>query len=249
MYTHREKTLPPYSQAQLLAKYHSPPVKWQVSWGLVLGINVPLHSSFLLTLSLCSAVGFSVSALSCLPYGPQGVSPQPWSTSFSSSSDFRSPFAVSHTFFFPTLPVQCFLPFLNCFPVVPPAWQRCSAVLNHEELSWNWLCLTWSTCVLSFQKPPLQHAPTHNIAMDMLCNGSLFQWLSTCLFKPVCIWSTFFPPFLLSSHPLFPFFHFISFTPDLGRFSLLQPKPVLLLSSFSLWKCLCNVLWSSFQVN
>lgn len=166
MYTHTEKTFPPCSQAQLLAKYLSPLLQWTTS---VLGactgdVNVSLHSSFHLT--LCSAVGFSISALSCLLHGLQGVSAQPWGTSFSSSSDFRSPLAVSHTFFLPHSACPVLPPLSQlCFPALPPAWQRCSAVLNHKELIWKWLCLTQSTEATPTACPQLQH-----------CHGHPVQW-------------------------------------------------------------------------
>lgn len=106
-------------------------------------------------------------------------------------------------FFFPILPVHCFLPFLNCVS------QRCHQLGRGAQLCWITRSSSGNGCVWHrAQKPPLQPAPSYSIAMDILCNGSLFQWLRTCSFKLICVWPTFIPPFLPSSFSLLSFYLF-----------------------------------------
>lgn len=110
--------------------------------------------SFLLTLTLCSSVGFPWVAVPVGIFGVvqilhrhQGVPAMvPWSNS--SFSDLAVPFAVSqfpHPTPHPPTPIWCiFCPFLNIFSVeAPPAWLRGSAVPcdGSARMGWNRLCL------------------------------------------------------------------------------------------------------------
>lgn len=147
-------------------------------------------------------------------------------------------------FFFPTLPVQFFFPFLNCVS------QRCHQLGRCAQLCWITRSSSGNGCAWHrAHKPALQPAPSYNIAMVATSCAMV-----VCFNGYALVCSNLFvfdlPSPLLSSHPLFPFFHFISFITVLGRLVFnAKLKPVLLFSTFFLWKCLGNVPWSSFQVN